>query len=109
MSELDSDIINECIFEIVTLILGVGFFFVDTPSLAIVGEEGIGLNRRVVNLCQTETVRQADGLLIDTSTTNDIYVLVGLATLQRCLKGRVDVAPRQFLGGSRQYYITAIG
>ena len=109
MSELDSDIIYECIFEIVTLILGMGFFFVDTPSLAIIREEGISLVRGVVDLCQTETIRQADGLLIDTSTTNDIDVLVGLATLQCCLKGRVDVAPRQFLGGLRQYYITAIG
>ena len=101
MSELDSDIIYECIFEIVTLILGMGFFFIDTPSLVIIGEEGISLVRGVVDLCQTETIRQTDGLLIDTSTTNDIDVLIGLATLQRCLKGRVDVAPRQFLGGSR--------
>ncbi len=81
MSELDSDIINECIFEIVTLIFGVGFFFVDTPSLAIVGEEGIGLNRRVVNFRQTKTVCHTDGLLIDTSTTNDIDILIGLTTL----------------------------
>ena len=100
MSELDSDIIHECIFEIVTLILGMGFFFVDTPSLVIVGEEGISLVWDIVDLCQTEAICQADGLFVDSSTTNDIDVLIGFTTLQGYLECGENLTPGQFLSCS---------
>ena len=46
----------------------------------IVGrEEGVGFRRGVVDLCQTETVSQWQGLLIDTGATSYIYILLSSA------------------------------
>ena len=63
--------------------------------VAIVWEEGIGLFRRIVNLCETQTVSHSHRLLIDAGTSYDIDVLVGLATLQGCLQVREDFAARE--------------
>ena len=81
-----------------TLILRMGFFIDDMPA-AIVREEGISLSGCVINLGETETVRLADGLLIDTGATYYIYVLVGLATLQGSVKGGEDLTTWQLLDG----------
>ena len=51
-------------------------FFVDNLPVAIVWKEGVSLSRRVVNLCQAQTVGHADGLLIDACSTYYIYVLI---------------------------------
>ena len=61
------------------LILVMGFFFVDAPALAVVGEEGVGLPGNVVNFRQAEAVGLIDELLVNAGSADDVDVLVGHA------------------------------
>ena len=54
----------------------------DLPPVAVIRKERISISRRIINLRQTQTVGQRQGLLIDTGTTDDIDVLVGSAMRQ---------------------------
>ena len=58
------------------------FFF----PVIIGWEEGVGLCRGVVDLCQTETVCQRERLLIHTRTSDDIDILVFSAVLEGFLQ-----------------------
>jgi hypothetical protein len=74
-----SDVIHKGIRVGVTLVCIVALTTHFLP--VVVGrEEGVGLRRGVVDLRQTETVSQWQGLLIDTGATYYIYILI-LTTL----------------------------
>ena len=74
-------IVCEGIFEGVTLVLRV-CLFADLLPVAIVREEGVCMRWCVIDFRKTQAVGHLDGLLIDAGATNDIDVLVRLATLQ---------------------------
>ena len=64
------------------------------PVVFVRREEGVGFGGGVVDLGQTETVGEGQGLTIDTGTANDVDVFVGGAMLQGFFEGGVDVAAR---------------
>jgi hypothetical protein len=63
---------------LVSLVVLTAFFL----PVIVSREEGVGFRRGVVDLRQTETVSQWQGLLIDTGATYYIYILV-LTTMRQ--------------------------
>lgn len=103
-----SFIIHEGVFEGMAFILRMRLL-VDYSPCAVVGEEGVGMGRRVVHLRQTQTVGQRHRLLVDAGSTYYIYVLLRRAALECGFEGGVDVAARQLFHRRRQHHVAAVG
>ena len=75
-----------CLFaDVIDEGVRVGVFFVDgmvfterfLPVVFVGREEGVGLGGGVVDLGETETVGEGQGLTIDRGSTDDVDVFVG--------------------------------
>ena len=62
------------------------------PVVFVGREEGVGLGWGVVDLRETETVCEGQGLTIDRGTADDVDVFVGGAVFQGSFEGRIDIA-----------------
>ena len=74
-----------------TVIGGMVFTTFFLPLVFVGREEGVSLGRDVVDLRQTETVSQGQGLTIDRGTANDVDVFVRGAVLQGGFEGGEEV------------------
>ena len=74
-----------------TVIDGMIFTAFFLPVVFVGREEGVGLGRGVVDLRQTETVGEGQGLTIDAGTADNINVLIRGAMLQSFFERGEDV------------------
>lgn len=64
------------------------------PVVLVGREEGVGLGWGVVDLGETETVGEGQGLMVDRGTADDVDVFVGGAVGEGGFEGGEDVAVR---------------
>ena len=62
------------------------------PFALVRREEGVGLGGGVVDLRQTETVGEGEGLTVDGGSADDVDILVGGAVGKSLFEGGVDIA-----------------
>ena len=78
------------------------------PSV-VLGEEGVGVGGRVVNLGKAESVGYGERLLVDACSTYYIYVLVLCAVGERFLERRVAVAAFELGGCATEHHVATVG
>ena len=61
------------------------------PVVFVGREEGVCLGWGVVNLRETETVGEGQGLTVDRGAADDVDVFVGGAVFQGGFEGRIDI------------------
>ena len=61
------------------------------PGVFVGREESVGLGRGVVDLSETETVGEGEGLMIDGGAADDVDVFVGGAVGKGLIERGVDV------------------
>ena len=64
------------------------------PVVLVGREESVGLGGDVVDLRETETVCQGQGLTIDGGAADDVDVFIGRAMGEGFVDGRIDIAAR---------------
>ena len=94
MIVLFADVINEGVGEVVTVINGMVLTTFFLPVVLVGREERVGLGGRVVDLRQTETVGEGQGLTVDRGTADDVDVFVGGAVLQGRFERGIDITAR---------------
>ena len=97
---------------IVVTVFLVGFMLLTAhlmPSLAVVGEEGIGLRWRIVNLGQAKAVGLVDEILVKTGTTYNKDVLVRTAGDEKLIPRGKTLAAFQLLAATCQHTVATIG
>ena len=87
-------IVNEGVGLVVLLVRGMLLTTHFAPSL-VLGEEGVGVSWRVVNLSEAETVSKGERLFVDACATYYIYVLVSSAMGDGFFQRAVGVATRK--------------
>jgi len=85
------DVVDEGVGEGVTIVDGMIFAEGFLPVVFVGREEGVGLGRGVVDLRETETVCEGQGLTVDRGSTDDVDVFVRGAVLQGGFEGGEEV------------------
>ena len=74
-----------------TIICGMVLTAFFLPVVFVRREEGVGLGGGVVDLCETETVGERQGLTVDRGSADDEDVFVGGAVGEGLIERGVDV------------------
>ena len=61
------------------------------PVVLVGREEGVGLGRGVIDLGETETVCEGQGLTVDRGAADDVDVFVGGAVGEGLLQRRIEI------------------
>ena len=85
------DVVDERVGEGVTIVDGMVFTEGFLPVVLVGREEGVGLGRGVVDLRETETVCEGQGLTVDRGATDDVDVFIWGAVLQGGFEGGKEV------------------
>ena len=85
------DVVDERVGEGVTVVDGMVFAEGFQPVVLVGREEGVSLGRGVVDLRETETVCEGQGLTVDRGATDDVDVFVRGAVLQGGFEGGEEV------------------
>ena len=86
-----SDVIDEGVGVGVTVVDGMVFAEGFLPVVFVGREEGVGLGGSVVDLSETETVGEGQGLTVDGGTADDVDVFVGGTVGEGLVEGGVEV------------------
>ena len=97
---LFADVVDEGVGEGVTVVDGMVFAEGFLPLVFVGREEGVGLGGGVVDLCETETVGEGQGLTIDRGSTDDVDVFIGGAVGEGLVEGGIDVAAFEGFGAT---------
>ena len=92
-----------------TVIGGMVFTAFFLPVVFVGREEGVGLGGDVINLGETETVGEGQGLTVDGGTADDIDVFIGGAVLQGFFQRGIDITAGESLGAAAQNDVTTVG
>ena len=92
-----------------TIICGMVLTAFFLPVVFVGREEGVGLGGGVVDLRETETVGEGQGLTVDRGTADDVDILVGGAVLQGFFQRWKHITARESLGATAQDDVTTVG
>ena len=91
---LFTDVVDEGVAVSVLLVDVMVFALFFFPVIFVRREEGVGLGGGVVDLRETKTVGEGEGLTVDGGSADDVDILVGGAVGKSLFEGGVDIAAR---------------
>lgn len=91
-----------------TIICGMVLTAFFLPVVFVRREEGVGLGGGVVDLRETETVGEGQGLTVDRGTADDVDILVGGAVLQGFFQRGIDITARESLGAAGENDVATV-